>query len=201
MNPRLQRRLKKSPRRPPRLHERHEGATQHVRCTSALTCAHSQPSERYRRNAANNALRNLPKLPETLVNMYALDSLEPASSVRASDVRLGSNVNDNAIESLPTPLPGNLQRLCASPACVLRWPGNGSMQRLLACSEARNNNLTVWAPFYADSKGVLQLQPKWLRRVYATSSATRYAWARATFVAFAGTCAATSCGSSASMSS
>jgi hypothetical protein len=140
---------------------------------SALTGAHSQSSERSRRNTAQNSLRNLPELPETLVNMYALDSLEPAAAVRASDVRLGSNVNDNAIESLPTPLPGNLQRLCASPTCVLRWSGNGSMQRLLACSEARNNSLTVWTPYFYNRNRNLELQPYWLRRVYATSSATR----------------------------
>jgi hypothetical protein len=41
------------------------------------------------------------------------------------------------------------------------------MQRLRACSDARNNNLTVWKPFSVDSNGNLQLQPYWLRRVYA----------------------------------
>ena len=82
---------------------------------------------------------------------------------------------------------------------ALAW--DGSMQRVLACSEARNNHLTVWSPFFVDGNGKLQLQPYWLRRVCATSSATRSAWARATFLAFAGTCAATSCGGSASMRS
>ena len=93
-------------------------------------------------------------------------------------MRLGSNVNDNAIESLPRLLPVNLQRLCAPPTCTLRWSGNGSLQRLLVCSEARNNLLTEWAPFETDGRGNLQLRLGFLRRVYATSNATRYARAR-----------------------
>ena len=50
----------------------------------------------------------------------------------------------------------------------------------LACSEARNNSLTIWNPFYSDANYNLKLRPEWLRRLYAaTGCEARFSRARA----------------------
>ena len=51
---------------------------------------------------------------------------------------------------------------------------------LLACSEARNNSLTMWNPFYSDAKYNLKLRLEWLRRLYAPTGMRRLSRASAT---------------------
>ncbi len=54
----------------------------------------------------------------------------------------------------------------------------------LACSDARNNSLTVWNPFYSDANYNLKLGPAWLRRLYAATGARRFSRARAARAVF-----------------